>query len=121
MFLSICVPLASFLPVFLHSGRSRSSSPGNSPLLDTMASNTSTVTTTIKIQHYNPSFRLFSGEDTSYSALEFLISCEDVKANSNIIDDRDKISKIRSNLKSDFKVAKMMSASAFDSHKIKNN
>lgn len=82
----------------------------------------SSSTPTIKILHENPSFRLCTGEDASYLAIDFFKnSCKDAMTNSNVTDDRDKISFICCNLKSDSKTAKMMSASTFDPRKIKHN
>lgn len=71
--------------------------------------------------HQNPSFRLFNGEDPSYSALEFLNSCEDAINNSNVTDGKEKFSFVRCNLNSEPEAARMMSAAAFDSRKIKND
>lgn len=75
----------------------------------------------MKILYQNPTFKLFSGEDPTYSALEILYSCEDAMANPDIKDDKDKISFVRSNLKSGSKAATTMSASVFCSHHLKNN
>ena len=78
-------------------------------------STTSTTTnTTIKLLHQAPSFKPFSGDDPSYSALSFLESCEDSMCNSNITLDADKIAFIRSNLKPDSLASDMMRASCFN-------
>ena len=109
----------------LRSGRSVSSSPGTSQFLGTMPdpaiSTPNSAAPTIKILHQNPSFRLFSAEDDSHSALDFLNCCEDAMANSNVTDDRDKISFVRSFLAPDSEAARLMSAAAFDPRKIKHD
>ena len=119
IFLVVCL-LFLFLPMLLRSGRSLKFPSGSTQQLGNMTDPVNNVTPTIKILHQNPSFKLFSGDDPSYPPLEFLKACEDAMANSNIKDDGDKISFVRSNLKSGSTAASMMKAAAFTSRKTGN-
>ena len=70
---------------------------------------------TIKLLHQDPSIKKFSGEDDTYSALQFLQACEDQMVNTNIATGADKISFVRSQLTPDSLASDMMLAHAFDS------
>ena len=74
--------------------------------------------TTFKLLHQNLSFKLFSGEDSSYSALT-LEACEDAMINSNITLDDNKIAFVRSNLTCDSLGFEMMQTNSFTPKLIK--
>lgn len=59
------------------------------------------------------SIREFTGQDTDYSAFQFLSQCEDVMNNSNVTEDGDKISFVRSRLKAGSPALQAMEMSAF--------
>ena len=69
---------------------------------------------TIKLLHQDPSIKKFSGEDDTYSALQFLQACEDQMVNTNISTGADKISFVRSQLTPNSLATDMMLAHAFD-------
>ena len=69
---------------------------------------------TIKLLHQDPSVKKFSGEDDTYTALQFLQACEDQMVNTNITTGADKISFVRSQLAPDSLASEMMLAHAFD-------
>ena len=89
------------------------SEPSPSSSIPLPPPSTPSLTPTIRLLHQTPSFKPFSGEDASSSALTFLESCEDSMRNSNVTNDADKISFVRSNIKPDSLASDMMQASSF--------
>ena len=59
------------------------------------------------------SIREFTGQDSDYSAFQFLSQCEDVMRTSSITDDGDKISFVRSRLQAGSPALRAMEMSAF--------
>ena len=91
--------------------------PSTSSTTTTTTTTTATTTTnmtTIKLLHQDPSLKRFSGEDPLHSPLIFLQQCEDVMSNSNVTNDTDKISFIRSQLVQDSLASVMMRANCFN-------
>lgn len=91
------------------------SRPSSPPVPGSISNSLSaTHTPTIKLLHQKPSLKRFSGEDTAHSPLIFLQQCEDVMRNSNVVQDADKISFVRSQLVQDSLATVMMRANCFN-------
>ena len=76
---------------------------------------------TIKLLHQDPSIKKFSGEDDTYTALQFLRACEDQMVNTNISTGADKMSFVRSQLTPNSLASDMMLAHAFDPKALNHN
>ena len=75
---------------------------------------TTPQTSTFKLLSTNASICEFSGAEPDYTAQEYIILCEDVMNNSDVKDEGDKISFVRSRLQPSSAASRMMQATCFD-------
>ncbi len=78
-----------------------------------MTTNPSMAATAIKLLPTSAAVRLFSGNQSDYSARQFFLQCEDVMNNSFVSDQGDMISFVRSRLESGSAAANLMHCAAF--------
>ncbi len=80
---------------------------------NTMTTNPSMTTTTIKLLPTSAAVRLFSGNQSDYSTRQFIFQCEDVLNSLFVLDPADKISFVRSRLESGSAAANLLHCAQF--------